>query len=141
MNSFELIELSSINKVSLVWVSSSSNTRSIRDGSYWISRENSLELIELPRINEVTFFLGPSGARSNVFSSRKQRQATCNSCNNIISGNFVSVTLIKAGFFTIKTHYISPQNEPNIIHTKSNTLKRVLNFHHFFFRFQVKHVW
>jgi hypothetical protein len=34
-NSLELIELSSINKVSLVQVSSCSNTRSIRDDPYW----------------------------------------------------------------------------------------------------------
>jgi hypothetical protein len=46
-NSLELIDLSSINKVSLVWVSSCSNTRSIRDIPCWTSRENGLELIEL----------------------------------------------------------------------------------------------
>ena len=50
-NSLELIELSSINKVGLVWVSSCSNTGSIRDDSYWASRKNSLELIELSSIN------------------------------------------------------------------------------------------
>ena len=43
-NSLELIELSSINKVSLVWVSSCSNTGSIRDDPYWTSKKNSLEL-------------------------------------------------------------------------------------------------
>jgi hypothetical protein len=54
-NSLELIELSSINKVSLVKVSSCSNTGSIRDDSlYWTSRENSLELIELSSINKVS---------------------------------------------------------------------------------------
>ena len=52
-NSLELIELSSINKVSLVYVSSCSNTGSIRDDPYWISRKNSLELIELFSINIV----------------------------------------------------------------------------------------
>jgi hypothetical protein len=36
-----------MNKVSLVWVSSCSNTGSIRDDPYWTSRENSLELIVL----------------------------------------------------------------------------------------------
>jgi hypothetical protein len=52
-NSFELIELSSINKVSLVYVSSCSNTGSIRDDPYWTSRNNRLELIELSSINKV----------------------------------------------------------------------------------------
>ena len=46
-NSLELIELSSINKVSLVKVSSCGNTGSTRDYPYWASRKNSLELIEL----------------------------------------------------------------------------------------------
>jgi ribosomal protein L7Ae-like RNA K-turn-binding protein len=49
-----MIELSSINKVSLVYVSSCSNTGSIRDDPYWTSRENSLELIELSSINKVS---------------------------------------------------------------------------------------
>jgi hypothetical protein len=31
-----------------------SNTRSIRDDTYWTSRENSLELIELSSINKVS---------------------------------------------------------------------------------------
>jgi hypothetical protein len=53
-NSLELIELSSINKVSLIWVSSCSNTGSIRDDPNWTSRENSLELIELSSINKVS---------------------------------------------------------------------------------------
>ena len=54
-NSLELIQLSSINIVSLVLVqvSSCSNTGSIRDDPYWTSRENSLELIELSSINIV----------------------------------------------------------------------------------------
>ena len=42
-NSLKLIELSSINKVSL-YVSSCSNIGSIRIDCYWTSRENSLEL-------------------------------------------------------------------------------------------------
>ena len=46
-NNFELIDLSSINRVSLVQVSSCSNTGSIRDDPYWTSRKNNLELIEL----------------------------------------------------------------------------------------------
>ena len=41
------MELSSVNKVSLVQVFSCSNTGSIRDDSYWTSRKSSLELIEL----------------------------------------------------------------------------------------------
>ncbi len=49
-----MIELSSINKVSLVKVSSCSNTGSIRDDPYWTSRESSLELIELSSINKVS---------------------------------------------------------------------------------------
>ena len=53
-NSLELIELSSINKVSSVYVSSCSNTGSIRDDPYWNSRTNSLELIELSSINKVS---------------------------------------------------------------------------------------
>jgi hypothetical protein len=52
-NSLKLIELSSINKVSLVYVSSYGNTGSIRDDCYWTSRGNSLELIELSSINKV----------------------------------------------------------------------------------------
>ena len=54
-NSLERIELSSINKVSLVWVSSCSNTGSRRDDPYWISRENSVELIEFYSIQLVQF--------------------------------------------------------------------------------------
>jgi hypothetical protein len=53
-NSFELIELSSLNKVSLVKVSSCSNTGSIRDDPSWTSRENSLELIELSSLSKVS---------------------------------------------------------------------------------------
>ena len=54
-NSFELIELSSINKIRLVKVSSCRNTGSIRDDPYWTSGMNSLELIELSSINEVSY--------------------------------------------------------------------------------------
>ena len=50
----ELIELSSINEVSLVEVSSCDNTGSIKDDPYWTSRKNSLELIELSSINKVS---------------------------------------------------------------------------------------
>ena len=46
--------LSSVNKVSLVKVSSCSNTESIRYDHHWISRENILELIELSSINKVS---------------------------------------------------------------------------------------
>ena len=53
--SLELIELSRrINKVTLVQVSSCSNTGSIRDYPYWTSRKNSLELIELSSTNKVS---------------------------------------------------------------------------------------
>ena len=51
-NSLELMQLSSINKVSLV--SSCSNTGAIRDDPCWISRENSSELIELSSINKAS---------------------------------------------------------------------------------------
>ena len=40
--------------VSLIWVSSCSNTGSIRDDPYWTSRKNNLELIELSSINKVS---------------------------------------------------------------------------------------
>jgi hypothetical protein len=53
-----MIELSSINKVSLVYVPFCSNTGSIRDDPYWTSRENSSEMIELSSINKVSFSLG-----------------------------------------------------------------------------------
>ena len=52
-NSLELMELSSLNKVSLIYVSSCCITRSVRDDSHWTSRENSLELMELSSINKV----------------------------------------------------------------------------------------
>ena len=52
-NSLELIELSRVNKVHLVQVSSRSNTGSIRDDPYWTSRKNSLiELIEISIVNK-----------------------------------------------------------------------------------------
>ena len=54
-NSLKLMGLSSINKTSLVQVSSYSNTGSKRDDPYWTSRKNSLELIELSSINKVSF--------------------------------------------------------------------------------------
>ncbi len=57
-NSLELIELSSINKVSLVKVSSCSNTGSITDDPYSTSRKNSLELIELSSIYKVSLVKG-----------------------------------------------------------------------------------
>ena len=53
-NSLELIELSSINKVSLVQGSFCSNTRSKRDDPHWTSRKKGLELIELSCINKVS---------------------------------------------------------------------------------------
>ena len=53
-NILELIELSSINKVSLFLVSSCSNTGSIRDDPYLTSKKNSLELIELSSINRIS---------------------------------------------------------------------------------------
>jgi hypothetical protein len=62
------MELSSIDKVSLVYVSSCSNTGSIRDDPYWTSRETSLELIELSSINRVSLVYVSS--RSNTGSIR-----------------------------------------------------------------------
>ena len=53
-NSLGLIELSCMNKVSLVYVSSCSKTGSIRDDPYWTSRKNSLELIDLSCMNKVS---------------------------------------------------------------------------------------
>ncbi len=58
-NYLELIELSTINKVSLVQASSCSNTRSIRDDPYWTSGENTVELIKLSTINEVSLVRFP----------------------------------------------------------------------------------
>ena len=53
-NSLELIELSSINKVSLIQVSFCSCTESLRDDRYWTSMKNSLELMWLSSINKVS---------------------------------------------------------------------------------------
>ena len=53
-DSLELIEVSSMNEVSLGQVSSCSNTESIRDDPYRTSRKNSLELTELSIINKVS---------------------------------------------------------------------------------------
>ena len=54
-NNLELIELSNINKVSLVLgFLLYSNTGSIRDDPYCTSGKNSLELIELSSINKVS---------------------------------------------------------------------------------------
>ena len=53
-NCLELIELSSINNVNLVWVFSCNNTGSIRNDPYWTSRKNTSELIELSSINKVS---------------------------------------------------------------------------------------
>ena len=53
-NSLELIELSSINKVSLVQVFSCSNTGSIRNDPYRTYRKNNLELIDLSSINKIS---------------------------------------------------------------------------------------
>ena len=53
-SSLEPIELSSINKVSLVQVSFCSDTGSIRDDPCWTSRKSSFELIEQPSINKVS---------------------------------------------------------------------------------------
>ena len=66
--SLELTELSSINKVSLVQVSSCSNTGSVRDYAYRSSRKNNLELTELssyPASRALfCFFLLGEGERS-----------------------------------------------------------------------------
>ena len=46
-NSLDLIELSSLNKVSLVYVSFCSNTGARRHDPWWPSKKNSLELVGL----------------------------------------------------------------------------------------------
>ena len=51
-------------------VSSRDNTGSIRDYSYWTSRENSLELTELSSINIVSLVLVWVSSRSNTGSTR-----------------------------------------------------------------------
>ena len=56
-----MIELFSVNKVSLVLFSSCNNARSIREDPYWASRKNSLELIELSSINKVSLVQVSSG--------------------------------------------------------------------------------
>ena len=48
------MELSSINEVSLVKVSSCSKTGSIRDDLYCTSKKNTLELIELSSLKKVS---------------------------------------------------------------------------------------
>jgi hypothetical protein len=48
------MELPSIIKVSLDVILHDSNTGSIRDDPYWISRKNSLELMELSSITKVS---------------------------------------------------------------------------------------
>ena len=57
-NSLNLIDLSSINKVSLVKVSFCSNTGSIRDDPYWTSRKNSSELTNSNLLFIVVFKVG-----------------------------------------------------------------------------------
>ena len=52
-NNLQLIKLFSANKVTLVEVSSCSNTGSIRDDPYRISTKNSSELVEQSSINRV----------------------------------------------------------------------------------------
>jgi hypothetical protein len=64
-----VIKQSSINKVSLVQVSSCSNTGLIRDDPYWTPRENSLELIELSSINKVSLVLVSSCKDCNTAKS------------------------------------------------------------------------
>ena len=66
-NGLELIEIFSINKVSLVQVSSCGNTGSIGDDPYWTSRKNSLELIELSNIDKVSL-VSVSSCSSNTGS-------------------------------------------------------------------------
>ena len=52
-NSLEVIELSTINKISLVQVFSCRNSVSIGDNPYWTPGKNGLELMELSSINKV----------------------------------------------------------------------------------------
>ena len=60
------MELYSINIVSIVFVSSCSNTRSLRGDPDWTSRKNSLELMELYSINivSIVFVSSCSNTRS-----------------------------------------------------------------------------
>ena len=91
----ELIELSSINKGSLVWVSSSSNTGLIRDDLYWTSRKNSLELIELSSITylfpfRLVFNLLPAGLTGlmmavMVAAVMSSLSSVYNSCSTIVT--------------------------------------------------------
>ena len=69
-SSLKPIELSSINKVSSVWLSSGSNTGSIRDDPYWTSKKKSLELIELSSINKVSLVYSLGDFCSNTASIR-----------------------------------------------------------------------
>ena len=63
-NSLELIELLTMYKVNLVWVSSCSNTRSVWDDSYWTSGWNNLELINVSSIDKVSFIVQASSHRN-----------------------------------------------------------------------------
>ena len=53
-NSLELIDLSSLNRISLVQVSFCNKTGPTGDDPYWTSRKNSLELLDLSSINKVS---------------------------------------------------------------------------------------
>ena len=65
-----------MNKVSLVWVSSCSNTGSIRDDPYWTSRKNSLVLVELSSINKFSFSL----QIVSLFMKHVSKTASCIAC-------------------------------------------------------------
>jgi hypothetical protein len=76
-NSVKLIELSSLNKFSLVYVSSCSNTEPIMDNRYWTSRKDSLELMELSSVYiHILFFHSSNfGGKDNDSNRRNPPSA------------------------------------------------------------------
>ena len=94
-NSLELVELSSINKVSLVQIFSCSNTGSIRDNPYWTSRKNSLELIELSSINKVSLVQVSSCSKTGSIRDDPYWTPTKNSLELIELSSINKVSLVQ----------------------------------------------
>jgi hypothetical protein len=90
VNSLKQIELSSINKVGLVSVSSCSNTGSIRDCFYCSSRENSLELTELSSINKVGLVSVSSCSNTGSIRDDPHRSSRENHLELIVSSTLFS---------------------------------------------------
>jgi hypothetical protein len=110
-NSLELIELSSINKVSLAQVSSCSNTGSIRDDPYWTSRKNSLELIELSSINKVSLAQVSScsntgSIRDDPYWTSRKNSLELIELSSINKINRVYETLVLTFLFVFSSEYI-----------------------------------